>query len=159
MLTGILVTLTIIVQLAVMGLLLLLCIRTRSKGLIVMFGTYIGFMIVGAIFQPFFQQYIDQWAEGEVDNWLTERMTLGSFVAIFEMIKRFFYMNLNLIGLILVYKEWRHGKFGQSEPESIEESTSSRDQITLSVCTHHRWRGDVLNLAFPLVYRQCRALL
>lgn len=113
MLTGILVTLTIIVQLAVMGLLLLLCIRTRSKGLIVMFVTYVGFMIVGVIFQPFFQQYIDRWAEGEVDNWLTERMTLGSFVMIFEMMKRFFYMSLNLIGLLLVYKEWRQRKFNQ----------------------------------------------
>ena len=113
MLTNVLVALTIIVQLAVMGLLLLLCIRTRSKGLIVLFATYVGFMIVGTIFQPFIQQYIDRWAAGEINNWLTERMTLGSFLVIFEMIKRFFYMGLNLIGLILVYKEWRQGKFNQ----------------------------------------------
>lgn len=113
MLTNVLVTLTIILQLAVIGLLLLLCIRTRSKGLIVLFATYVGFMIVGAIFQPFFQQYIDQWAGGEIDNWLTERMTLGSFLMLFEMIKRFCYMSLNLIGLLLVYREWRQGQFNQ----------------------------------------------
>ena len=113
MLSGILYGLNISVWLAFAGLLLLLCIRTRSKGLIVMFATYVGFMIVGAIFQPFFQQYIDRWATGEINNWLTERMTLGSFLMIFEMIKRFFYMGLNLIGLLLVYKEWRQGKFNQ----------------------------------------------
>ena len=124
MLSGILYGLNSIVWLAFAGLLGVLCIRTRSKGLIVMFATYVGFMIVGAIFQPFFQQYIDRWARGKVDNWLTESMTLGSFVMIFEMIKRFFYMSLNLIGLLLVYKEWRQGKFRQPEPEPVEESTS-----------------------------------
>ncbi len=113
MLTGVLVALTYIVYLAFVGLLLWLCIRTQSKGLIVLFATYVGFMVVGAIFQPFFQQYIDRWVGGEVNNWLTERMTLGTFLMIFEMIKRFFYMSLNLIGLILVYKEWRQGKFNQ----------------------------------------------
>lgn len=113
MLSGILYGLNIIVWLVFVGLLGFLCIRTRSKGLIVLFATYVGFMIVEAIFQPFFQQYIDRWAGGKVDNWLTESMTLGSFLMIFEMIKRFFYMSLNLIGLFLVYKEWRQGKFNQ----------------------------------------------
>ena len=113
MLTGVLVALTYIVYLAFVGLLLWLCIRTQSKGLIVLFATYVGFMVVGAVFQPFFQQYIDRWVGGEVNNWLTERMTFGTFLMIFEMIKRFFYMSLNLIGLIFVYKEWRQGKFNQ----------------------------------------------
>lgn len=121
MLTGVLVALTYIVYLAFVGLLLLLCIRIRSKGLIILFATYVGFMVVGAIFQPFFQQYIDRWTGGEVNNWLTESMTLGSFLMIAELIKRFFYMSLNLIGLILVYKEWRQGKFHQPQSEHPQE--------------------------------------
>ena len=114
MLTNVLVVLTVIVNLAFVGLFLLFCIRTRSKGLIVLFVTYVGFMVVDAIFQPFFQQYIDRWVAGEVNHWLTGRMTLGSFLMVFEMIKRLFYMSLSLIGLLLVYKEWRQGKFNQS---------------------------------------------
>ena len=90
MLTGVLVALTYIVYLAFVGLLLWLCIRTQSKGLIVLFATYVGFMVVGAIFQPFFQQYIDRWVGGEVNNWLTERMTLGTFLMIFVKCQRLF---------------------------------------------------------------------
>ena len=113
MLTDVLMALDFIVHLAFVGLLLLLCIRTRSKGLIVIFATCVGFTVIGAISEPLFQQYIDQWVGGEVNNWLTESMSIGSFLMISEMIKRCFYMGLNLIGLVFVYREWRHGKFNQ----------------------------------------------
>ena len=106
-----LTTLTVIVHLALVGLLFLLCIRTRSKGLIVIFATCVGFWVIGVIFQPLFQQYIDQWVGGEVNNWLTESMSIGEFLILFSYIKHLFYGSLGLIGIVLIYKEWRLGKF------------------------------------------------
>ena len=106
-----LTTLTVIVHLAFVGLLFLLCIRTRSKGLIVILATCVGFWVIGVIFQPFFQQYIDQWAGNKVNSWLTESMSIGEFLILFSLIKRLFYGSLGLIGIVLIYKEWRQGKF------------------------------------------------
>ena len=113
--------LTAVAHLAFVGLLLLLSIRTQSKGLLVLLLTYVSFTVINALPNTLFDQYIHRWVTDEMNNWLTENMSVGGFMVGFGLIERFFFYSLNLVGIFLTYKEWRLGKFRQphtSEPNS-----------------------------------------
>lgn len=117
MFDGLLYALAVVAGLALAGLFLLLCIRTRSKGLIVILITYIGFAVIDAISKPIFDQYVGPWSLGEINNWLTDSMSAGEFVMRIDLVKRFFYHGLISIGLFIIYKEWQRGKFGNAQSE------------------------------------------
>ena len=112
MLINVLVFLNIVVNLAFAGLLLYLCFRTRSKGLIFITAILITRRILSSSLESVFQAYIDQWVGGEVRNWLTERMTLGEFMITVSLINSVIFVFLCLLGIFLMYREWRLGKFG-----------------------------------------------
>ncbi len=113
--------LSIIAHVALIGLLLFLCFRTRSKGVIFLTALLLTSGIFSSIFQHFFDSYIDQWAAGEINNWLTQSMTMGEFVLTVAYIKSFLYKSLCLLGVFLIYREWRQGKFRFPQPEHREE--------------------------------------
>ena len=113
--------LSIVAHLALAGLLLFLCFRTRSKGVILLSAILLTSGIFSSIFQHFYRPYIDQWVAGEINNWLTQSMTMGEFLLTVSYIKSFLYKSLLVLGVFLIYREWRQGKFRFSQPERREE--------------------------------------
>ena len=118
---NIIVGLSIVAQLAFIGLLLFCCFRTRSKGVILLSALLLTSGIFGSIFQHFYRPYIDQWTAGEISNWLTQSMTVGQFVLTVAYIESFLYKSLFVLGVFFIYREWRQGKFRLSQPEHREE--------------------------------------
>lgn len=121
MFTNIIAGLSIATHLALIGLLLFLCFRTKSKGVIFISVLLLTSGIFGSIFQHFFNPYLDQWTTGEISNWLTQSMTLGEFILTVSYIKSFLYKSLFVIGVFLIYREWKQGKFRFPQPEPREE--------------------------------------
>ncbi len=113
--------LSIVAHLALIGLLLFCCFRTKSKGVIFITLLLLTSGIFGSIFQHFYRPYIDQWQAGEISNWLTQSMTMGEFILAVAYIKSFLYRSLFVLGVFLIYREWRQGKFRLSQPERREE--------------------------------------
>lgn len=110
-----------VAQFALIGLLLFLCFRTKSKGVIFICALLLTNGIFGSIFQHFYRPYIDQWTAGEISNWLTQSMTVGEFVLTVAYIETFLHKSLFLLGVFLIYREWRQGKFRFPQPEPREE--------------------------------------
>ena len=111
----------IVAQLAFIGILLFCCFRTRSKGVILLSALLLTSGIFGSIFKHFSDPYIDQWVAGEMSNWLTQSMTTGQFLLTVSIIKSFLYRSIFVLGVFLIYREWRQGKFRLSQPEHREE--------------------------------------
>ena len=118
---NIVVGLNIVAQLAFIGLLLFCCFRTRSKGVILLSALLLTSGIFGSIFQHFYRPYIDQWVAGEISNWLTQSMTTAEFILTISYIKSFLYKSLFVLGIFLIYREWRQGKFRFPQPEHRKE--------------------------------------
>ena len=106
---GTLVGITLVLTLVFAGLLGLLCIRTRSIGLIIITMVLVFPPTLGLIPSYGLTLYIDRWAGGELNNWLTQRMTLGEFVVLFDLVKRLLRDGLLVLGAFLIYREWRSG--------------------------------------------------
>lgn len=113
--------LSIVAHLALIGLLLFCCFRTRSMGVILLSALLLTSGIFGSIFKHFSDPYIDQWVAGEMSNWLTQSMTTGQFLLTVSFIKSFLYRSIFVLGVFLIYREWRQGKFRLSQPEHREE--------------------------------------
>lgn len=64
--------------------------------------------------------YIDQWAGGEINNWLTQRMTVGEFVILYNLVRRLLHDGLLVLGDFLIYREWRRGKIRWNRQRSSE---------------------------------------
>ena len=56
-----------------------------------------------------------------MNNWLTQSMTTGQFLLTVSFIKSFLYRSIFVLGVFLIYREWRQGKFRLSQPEHREE--------------------------------------
>jgi len=114
----------IVAHLALVGLLVFLCFRTRSKGVILISAILLTSGIFGSIFQHFYRPYIDQWVAGEISNWLTQRLTVTEFILTVSYMKSFLYKSVLVFGVFLIYREWRQGKFRLPQPEHREELTA-----------------------------------
>ena len=99
----------LVLTLAFTGLLVLLCIRTRSMGLIIITAVLVFPPTLGLIPNYVFTLYIDQWASEGMNNWLTSHMTIGEFVMLYNLIKRVLHDGLLVLGAFLIYREWRGG--------------------------------------------------
>ena len=106
----ILVGISLILALALPVLLILLCIRTRSKGLIIITALVIFRSTFGLIPGAVMKSFLDQWSKGEINNWLTQRMTVGEFIILNHYITSIFYNGLLALGTFLIYREWSHEK-------------------------------------------------
>ena len=111
---------TLILTLMFTGLLGVLCLRTRSIGLIIITLVLILPPTLGLIPSYIFRLHIDQWASGELNNWLTQRMTIGDFLALYGLVIRLIHDALLVLGAFLIYQEWSRGKIRWNQQKSSE---------------------------------------
>lgn len=107
---GILVVTIVVLTIAFAGLLVLLCIRTRSKGLMIITAVLVFPPTFGLIPNYIITSYIDRWAGGELNDWLTQHMTVWKFVMLYNLVGRLLHDGLLALGAFLIYREWRGGK-------------------------------------------------
>ena len=117
---GVLVVINLVLTLALPVLLVLLCIRTRSKGLIIITAVLIFRSTVGLIPPIIIESLLEQWSRGEMDNWLTQHMTIGRFVVLYGYVASLPYNGLLVLGAFLIYREWNHGKIRWNRQQSSE---------------------------------------
>ena len=117
---GTLVATNLILRLALAGLLVLLCIRTRSKGLIVITAVLIFGSAFDFITRDIMESFLDQWSKGELNNWLTQNVTVGEFMTLYIYVTGIFYNGLLALGAFLIYREWRRGQIRWNRQRSSE---------------------------------------
>ena len=100
-------------HLALIGLLIFLCFRTKSKGLILISATLLVSEIFGLIFGQVVKSDWWRWEPGKTSNEGILGMSGAEFILTVAMVKSLLYKGLCLLGVFLVYKEWRQGKFNQ----------------------------------------------
>ena len=122
MLSNVLYILNFMVYLGLAVLLVFICLRTRSKGLILISAI----LLTGGIFNSIFEQginfYMEQWIAREAADDGVWHMNAAEFLMGVALVKSLLYGCLCLIGGFLVYREWRLGKFRNPRPEHLEES-------------------------------------
>ncbi len=116
--------LNIIVWLALAVLLVVLCLRTRSKGLILISAILLTSGMFNSIFEQVLGLYMDQWIASEIAGERVQNMNIGDFLMSVALVKPLLYSCLCLLGGFLVYREWRLGKFRTPQPELVEESNA-----------------------------------
>ena len=121
MFTGVLYGLTLIVWLALAVLLVILCVRTRSKGLMLISAILLTSGIFNSIFEQVLGLYVDRWVASETVGERAENINTGDFLIRIAIAKHLLYSCLCLLGGFLVYREWRLGTFRNPQPEQIEE--------------------------------------
>ena len=101
--------------LALMVFLVFFCLRTRSKGLIVLV-TAMGVRLFRWLVLAVYNTYIWPWKPGldirDVD--LRRNLELAIITSGIEVL---LFYSLCLLGAFLVYKEWRDGKFNRGDEE------------------------------------------
>ena len=113
--------LNIIVWLALAVLLVVLCLRTRSKGLILISAILLTSGMFNSIFEQVLGLYMDRWIASEITGERVQNMNIGDFLMSVALVKPLLYSCLCLLGGFLVYREWRLGKFRTPQPELVEE--------------------------------------
>ncbi|MCY3552830.1 MAG: hypothetical protein OXH39_20415 [Candidatus Poribacteria bacterium] len=113
--------LNIIVWLALAVLLVVLCLRTRSKGLILISAILLTSGMFNSIFEQVLGLYMDRWIASEITGERVQNMNIGDFLMSVALVKPLLYSCLCLLGGFLVYREWRLGKFRNPQPEQVEE--------------------------------------
>ncbi len=110
-----------VLTLAFVGLLVLLCIRTHSMGLIIITAVLVLPPTLGLIPSYVLRLFIDQWVSGELNNWLTQHMTAGKFVVLYGLVGRLLHDGLLALGAFLIYREWNGGKipWRRYEPSEV----------------------------------------
>ena len=99
---------------ALMGFLVLLCFRTRSKGLILVAAALalIKVRFLSWIVAAVLNAYMGQWEPG-LDIRSVKLLRRLDIAIITSGIEGVLCYSLGLLGAFLIYKEWRQGKFRQ----------------------------------------------
>ena len=114
------VAINLVFVLALPVLLVLLCIRTHSKGLIIITAVII-FRLTDDLIPPIVtKSFLDQWSRGELNNWLTQHMTVGQFIVLCHYVMSLPYNGLLALGTFLIYREWSCGKLLGCQHKSPE---------------------------------------
>ena len=121
MLNSVFYSLNIIVWLALAVLLVVLCFRTRSKGLMLISAILLTSGIFNSIFEQVLNSYMDRWLSSEIAGERVQNMNTGDSLMRVAMVKSLLYSCLCLLGGFLIYREWRLGKFRNPQPEQVEE--------------------------------------
>ena len=123
MFTGVLYGLTVIVWLALAALLVVLCVRTRSKGLILISAILLTSGLFNSIFEQVLDLYLDRWLASDIGIERMQNMNAGDFLmkvsVRVDLVKSLLYSCFCLLGGFLVYREWRLGKFRNPQSEQI----------------------------------------
>ena len=115
---GTLLGFSVILTLAFPVLLVLLCIRIRSKGLVIITAVLIFGSTFDLLLREVMKPFLDQWSAGE--NWLTQNVTAGEFMALYIYVTRIFDNGLLALGAFLIYREWSRGKIRWNQQKSPE---------------------------------------
>ena len=115
---GTLLGFSVILTLAFPVLLVLLCIRIRSKGLVIITAVLIFGSTFDLLLREVMKPLLDQWSTGE--NWLTQNVTAGEFMTLYIYVTRIFYNGLLALGACLIYREWSRGKIRWNRQKSPE---------------------------------------
>ena len=115
---GTLLGFSVILTLAFPVLLVLLCIRIRSKGLVIITAVLIFGSTFDLLLREVMKPFLDQWSVGE--NWLTQNVTAGEFMALYIYVTRIFDNGLLALGAFLIYREWSRGKIRWNQQKSPE---------------------------------------
>ena len=118
----ILLGITLILTLVFAGLLVLLCTRTRSMGLIIITAVLVFPPTLGLISNYIITLFIDRWVSGELNNWLTQHTTAGEFMVMYTLVGRLLHDGLLVLGALLIYQEWHSGKIPWSRYKPSEVS-------------------------------------
>lgn len=117
--------LTCISYVVLAGFLVFLCFRTRSKGVIFITALFIGITFLSWIFDAVLgavlNAYVGQWEPGLDVRGVKLFQRLDIFIRV-SHVTSLLDINLYLLGVFLIYKEWRQGKFRNPQPEHLEES-------------------------------------
>ena len=97
--------------LALMVFLVFFCLRTRSRGLIVL-ATAMGVRVLRWLVLVVYNTYISPWKPGLDIGGVDLRRNL-ELAIITSGIEVVLFYSLCLLGAFLVYKEWRNGKFNR----------------------------------------------
>lgn len=98
-----------ILTLALAGLLVGLCIRTRSKGLIIITAVLVYPPTLGLIQNYILRLYVDVWAGGKLNLW-TLPMTIEESLMLYDLLMRLIRDGLLVLGAFLLYRDWNNGK-------------------------------------------------
>ena len=98
-------------HLALVGLLIFLCFRTKSKGLILISAVLLMSEISGLIFQQVVKSDWWRWEPGKMRGEGILNMSALDLLLTVAMVHPLVYRCLCLLGVFLIYKEWRQGKF------------------------------------------------
>ena len=115
---GTLLGFSVILTLAFPVLLVLLCIRIRSKGLVIITAVLIFGSTFDLLLREVMKPFLDQWSTGE--NWLTKNVTAGEFMTLYIYVTRIFDNGLLALGAFLIYREWSRGKIRWNQQKSPE---------------------------------------
>ncbi len=114
----ILVGISMILTLAFVVLLVLLCIRIRSRGLIIITAV----LILGATFDFISREVMisfpDPWRPGE--GWVTPTGIAVQFMMLYNYVTTILYNGLLALGAFLIYREWSRGKIRWNQQKSPE---------------------------------------
>ena len=115
---GALVITSAVLTLAFVGLLVLLCIRTRSRGLIIITAV----LILGATFdfisREVMTSFLDPWRPGE--GWVAPTGIAVQFMMLYNYVTTILYNGLLALGAFLIYREWSRGKIRWNQQKSSE---------------------------------------
>lgn len=100
---------TLILTLMFTVLLGLLCIRTRSIGLIIITVVLVYPPTLGLIQGYILRLYVDLWAVGKL-SWWTPAMAIEEFLMLYKLVMRLIHDGLLTLGAFLIYREWSRGK-------------------------------------------------
>lgn len=112
--------LNITAHLALVGLLLFLSFRMRSKGLMLMSVVLLGHKIFEWIYSSFLiPNVLNRWDTDKVIGWLGLNMSRMEFIVTISHIRSLPFYSLYFLGVFLIYGEWRQGKLRYPQPEHI----------------------------------------
>ena len=124
MFENVLLGLTCISYVVLAGLLVFLSFRTRSKGVILITALFIGVTFLSWIFDAvlgaILNASIGQWEPGQDVRGVKLFRRLDIVIKV-SHVTSLLDINLYLLGVFLIYKEWRQGKFRPPAPEHVEE--------------------------------------
>ena len=98
--------------LALMVFLVFFCLRTRSKGLIVLATALMGVRFLKWLVHAVYNAYMGPWEPG-IDIRAVRLLQGLNLSIITSGIEVVLFYSLCLLGAFLVYKEWRNGKFNR----------------------------------------------
>ena len=110
---------TLILTLVFTVLLGLLCIGTRSIGLIIITVVLVYPPTLGLIQGYILRLYVDQWAVGKL-SWWTPPMAIEEFLMLYKLVMRLIHDGLLVLGALLIYREWRGGDISWSRYKPSE---------------------------------------